>query len=85
MASILSTLLEGRPVGLHDNFFRLGGHSLLAAQVIARVRNAFGVDLPLRTVFESPTVAELSDQIEKHIFELLKSLPPGELADSAAM
>jgi amino acid adenylation domain-containing protein len=85
MASILSTLLEGRAVGLHDNFFRLGGHSLLAAQVIARVRNAFGVDLPLRTVFESPTVAELSNQIEKRIFELLKSRPPGELADSAAM
>lgn len=84
-ASILSALLEGRPVGLYDNFFRLGGHSLLAAQIIARVRNAFGVELPLRTVFESPTVAGLSDQIQKRILEMLASLPPEESADNAVV
>jgi len=63
VASILSSLLGGRELRLNDNFFRLGGHSLLAAQVIARIRKTFSVDLPLRTIFESPTVAALSHQI----------------------
>lgn len=63
VASILSSLLGGRELSLNDNFFRLGGHSLLAAQVIARVRKTFGVDLALRTIFECPTVAALSNEI----------------------
>lgn len=65
VASILSSLLGGRELSLSDNFFRLGGHSLLAAQVIARIRKTFGVDLSLRTIFEGPTVAALSTEIAR--------------------
>jgi acyl carrier protein len=48
---------------VHDNFFLLGGSSFLGIQVIARVREKFGVEVPLRALFEAPTIADLSAQI----------------------
>jgi amino acid adenylation domain-containing protein len=57
LTSIWSEVLKIDRIGIHDNFFALGGHSLLATQVIARVRSVYNVDVPLRRLFESPTVA----------------------------
>ncbi len=64
---ILSELLGVEGVGVNDNFFFLGGHSLLGTQLIARLRDAFGVELSLRRVFDSPTAAKLSTEVESLI------------------
>lgn len=52
------------PVGIHHNFFRLGGHSLLAAQATMKIEERFDLEVPLRTFFEKPTVAELAAEVE---------------------
>ena len=65
VAGIWSEVLGVETVGTTDNFFELGGHSLLATQVISRVRDAFGQEVALRAVFESPTVAGLGQTIER--------------------
>jgi amino acid adenylation domain-containing protein len=64
LTQIWREILGVAQVGIHDNFFELGGHSLLATQVVSRVRKTLKVNLPLRSMFDSPTIAELATSVE---------------------
>jgi len=64
LASIWGNILLIDSVGVHDNFFTLGGHSLLATQVISRVRDTISIELPLRSLFEAPTIVEFASRVE---------------------
>ena len=69
LAGIWSQVLGVEQIGVESNFFELGGHSLLATQLVSRMRSAFRVEIPMRAIFESPTVAELSQKIETALRE----------------
>lgn len=71
LADIWVQVLNIKQVGVHDNFFLLGGHSLLATRLISMIRDAFKIDLPLRSVFERPTIADFVPIIvEKQVKEV---------------
>jgi amino acid adenylation domain-containing protein len=73
LARILGPLLKLDRVGVNDNFFLLGGHSLLGTQLIARVSEAFGVDLTLLKLFDHPTVAGMAEEIENLILAKIEA------------
>jgi amino acid adenylation domain-containing protein len=64
LSNIWTELLKLNELSVHDNFFDLGGHSLLATQVVSRMRKAFQREIPLRALFESPTIAALAERID---------------------
>jgi len=69
IADIWSEVLGLKPVGVHDNFLDLGGHSLMATQIISRVMDRFRVELPIRSLLEAPTVAEMALVITQNLAE----------------
>ncbi len=69
LASIWESVLEAETIGIHDNFFALGGHSLLATRAVSRIQETFQMRMPLRALFETPTVYELAQRIERSRLE----------------
>ncbi|RYZ37961.1 MAG: non-ribosomal peptide synthetase, partial [Myxococcaceae bacterium] len=67
LASLWAQVLGVPQVGAEDSFFELGGHSLLATQAMSRIRSAFGVELPLRALFEAPTVSRLALKVDEAV------------------
>src|SRR6185295_13821013 len=79
VAGIWSEVLEVTEVGRHEDFFDLGGHSLLATQVISRMREAFEMEIPLRKIFETPTVAGLATTVLQNGEDEAKVMRAAEL------
>jgi amino acid adenylation domain-containing protein len=83
IATIWQDLLGTEPIGIHDNFFELGGHSLLATQIVSQLRKVFQLDVPLRTLFETPTIAEIVQGIDQTI-DLDASQPRNQRLETIA-
>jgi amino acid adenylation domain-containing protein len=78
VSAIVASLLGLERVGVNDNFFYLGGNSLFGTQVIARLRDAFNVDLPLLKLFDHPTVADLAAEVERMLVANLDAMSEDE-------
>ena len=76
IASIWCEVLDLERVGIHDSFFDLGGHSLSAMKIVSRIRKSLQVDLPIRTLFQTPTIAAIADAISGETVEPGFEPPP---------
>jgi acyl transferase domain-containing protein len=79
IADVWQLLLGVDHVGIHDDFFALGGHSLLATQIIARLKDMFALELPLKVIFEAPTIAKMALLVEEAILAEIESLSEDEV------
>jgi phthiocerol/phenolphthiocerol synthesis type-I polyketide synthase E len=80
VAETWSLLLGVRPIGVHDNFFALGGHSLLGVQLLSRIRREFNIRLPMRVLFESPTIAQLAARVTDALIAGVEAMSDDEAA-----
>ncbi len=78
LSEIVAPLLDLEQVGIDDHIFLLGGNSLMGTQIIVRVADTFGVDLTLRTLFESPTIRQLADEVERLLIARLELMSDEE-------
>ncbi len=78
IAGIVASLLNVERVGVEENFFLLGGHSMLGAQLITWIAETFGLELPLRALFEAPTIRQLSAEIERQLIAWLETMSEEE-------
>jgi acyl transferase domain-containing protein/acyl carrier protein len=81
IVGIWREVLGIQEIGIDDNFFALGGHSLLATGVLSRIRSIFGLSLPLRTAFESPTIRGLAEQVETVLWATSSAHSPDASSD----
>jgi acyl carrier protein len=81
LANIWCEILSLKRVGIHDNFFELGGHSLMVTKLVSRVRDGIQVELPMASVFEAPTIAELALVIEDALIEEISGLNDAEIQE----
>jgi acyl carrier protein len=79
IAAIWEDVLHVAPIGANDTFFSLGGHSITAARMVARVGEAFGVDLPLRVVFEERTVAGIARAVASLVAAEIALMSPEDV------
>jgi amino acid adenylation domain-containing protein len=84
LADIVAERLWLPRIGIDEDFFALGGHSMLGAQLSIRIGERFGVEVPLRSVFENPTVADMAVEVERLLMADIEAMSAGELTRAAA-